>query len=231
MNHLDHLQANVPDLAKRRILDLGSGRGYFLVEAATRGFQIEGLELFSEYIEKTHVRAKKAGVSVTVTKGRGEELPFAAAQFDFINMAELIEHVADPKKVLQEVFRVLSPGGMAYMSVPSRFGMKDPHFHLYGVNWMPRAWSDAFIGFFGAHKSYDTNAGAQRLSEMHYYTYRAIASRCAHIGFTVLDIRELGIMRKYSQWLLRTLALGIYRLMRPWYFGTAHILLTKPGLA
>lgn len=45
-------------------------------------------------------------------------LPFSQAAFDGIICAELLEHVAQPGEVLQEVYRVLKPGGMLLITVP-----------------------------------------------------------------------------------------------------------------
>ena len=91
MNHFDHLESHVPDLKRRRILDLGSGRGKFLFYCLDRGVSATGLELNPEYIKITHEKAKELGVTVQVVEGVGEKLPFPDASFDFINISEVIE--------------------------------------------------------------------------------------------------------------------------------------------
>ena len=225
--HFQHLQIVVPDLKERHILDLGSGRGGVLVEATKEGFSIEGLEYSARYIELAEAKAKERGVVIKQRQGKGEALPYDNQSFGFVNMAEVIEHVEEPEAVMKEVYRVLKPGGSVYLSVPSRYGAFDPHFKIYGVNWVPRAWSDRFISIFGKHKEYTNETGEQRLSHMHYYTLGAIRKLLREVGYSVYDIRELKIKQKLPK-SLSPFALMVYRLVRSWYFNTYHLLPMKP---
>ena len=226
-SHLDHILSYAPEAAQGVMLDLGSGRGTFLIEAARRGLRIEGLEPSDEYIRITEERSREAGVRVQVKKGVAESLPYPNEAFDFVNINEVIEHTEDPDRLLNEVRRVLKPGGKAYLSVPNRFGFKDQHFHLYGVNWLPRSWADAFISVFGSHKNYtNTSAGRQRLSDMHYYTFGSImrAARAAKLDAT--DIRRARLQKEFSPF-ARIFLLPLYFAARAMYFDAFHLLLEK----
>jgi SAM-dependent methyltransferase len=226
-NHFKNLLAYVPDLLSRQILDLGAGKGKFLIDIGRRGGRAVGLEKNPAYIAEAEAQAKVAGVPITIKQGSAEAMPFADASFGFANVAELIEHVDDPVKTLAELHRVLQTGGSAYVSVPSRFSIRDTHFHLYFVNWLPRAWSDAFISIFGSHKEYTTAAGHQRLRDMHYYTFGAFVSLAQSLGFKAIDIRYDKVKKKFPSQPLRSLASAAYLLVRPFYFDTFHILLIK----
>jgi ubiquinone/menaquinone biosynthesis C-methylase UbiE len=224
--HFEHLLDVVPDLKERKILDLGSGRGAFIVECAKNKVSAEGLELNKDYIELSLKRAKEAGVSISVKEGVGERLPFPDSSFDFVNMCEVIEHVNSPKEVLREVYRVLKPGGKVYVSVPNRYGMKDQHFGLYFVNWLPRSMSDSFISFFGRHKDYNGQTGFQRLKEMHYFTYANAAGLFIQEGFIVYDIREIKIKRRFDG-LTKSTIMIVYSILKYFYFDSFHFLLEK----
>jgi SAM-dependent methyltransferase len=54
--------------------------------------------------------------------------------FDAIVMVDVLEHIDKPRRVLIEVYRLLKPGGLLYMSTPNRFSlfnaMCDPHYSL-----------------------------------------------------------------------------------------------------
>jgi len=55
-----------------------------------------------------------------VARAAGEHLPFADGTFDLILSHEVLEHVADDRKAVAEVTRVLRPGGRAVLFVPNR---------------------------------------------------------------------------------------------------------------
>ncbi len=223
-SHFENLKVNIPNLEGMEILDLGAGKGKFLIELASIKMKAKGVELFLEYIEEAKNSASIHGVSIDIQKGVGEKLPFEDKSFDFVNMSEVIEHVDNPEKVLKETNRVLRNDGKVYISVPSRFSIKDTHFHLYFVNWVPRTWSDTFISIFGRHKNYSKDAGNQKLKDLHYYTKMQFKKLASETGFEVEDIRELKIKKERGY---KKLLLPVYILISGFYFNTYHFLLTK----
>lgn len=229
MTHFEHLRHRIPDLTKRRILDIGASRGSFLLEAAKAGASAVGIEPNPAYIEIANQRSKEEGVPISIVEGVGEDLPFPDSSFDFVNLSQVIEHVDEPVPVLEEIARVLSPGGVAYMGVPARYSFKDPHFHVYFVNWMPRTWGHWFIGLLGKHKAYTPEAGKQRIDEMHYYTYSAFRKLLSTLGLSARDIREERIKSEVF-FLLQPLALLLYRqVLRPFHYDSAHLIAEKPN--
>ncbi len=229
--HFENLKEHIPDLESLRVLDLGSGRGSFLVELAVRGVKSSGIELSLDYINQTLNKAKQAKVVVDVRQGVGESLPFPDKSFGFVNLSEVIEHVNNPDEVMREVFRTLIFGGKVYVSVPSRFSFKDPHFHLYFVNWLPRSLSDIFISLFGKHKKYQGDIGKQRLKELHYYTDAGARHLFRQVGFEVEDIRKIKIRKRFKNSSCRVVILMCYALISPILFSTYHYMLTKKSLS
>ena len=227
--HLEHLLSIVRDIAERRVLDIGAGRGVFLIDCAKRGIRAEGIEYNPANISIAESRASEVGISIVIQQGRAEKLPYADSSFDFVNLCEVIEHVEDPHQTLVEVARVLAPGGTAYISVPNRFGWYDPHFHLPFVNWLPRHFADAYIALWNRHKEYRGESGEQRLSQMHYYTFGAFIREVQRAGLHVEDARVRKLRLRFHG-LPLCLSLCMYHLARPWYFRTFHLLVTKPSL-
>ena len=93
---------------RMRVLEVGSGLGILAAEVAAAAERIEvvGLERSSEQI----AAAVKAQL-VDYVQGDAHELPFADGQFDLVYCRYLLEHVADPVRVLAEMRRVARAGG------------------------------------------------------------------------------------------------------------------------
>jgi SAM-dependent methyltransferase len=66
--------------------------------------------------------APRGPIDVCVDASR---LPFAAESFDIILFTEVIEHLPDPSTVLNEIERVLRPGGMLVLTWPMSYGMHE----------------------------------------------------------------------------------------------------------
>ncbi len=223
--HIENLTEHIPDLLDRKILDIGSGKGDFVLNISKKGGNVVELEINPENIKKTKEVAAREGLKITLIEGKAENLPFSDKKFGFINIAEVIEHVSDPELLLKETYRVLDSNGCAYISVPNRFCFKDPHFDLYFVNWIPRFMSSSFISLFGKHKYYSDRSGRQRLDEMYYDTFTRAKQKMHDVGFLVLDIRLLKIQKSLG--VFRYIAIPVYIFARFFYFDTFHFILKK----
>lgn len=96
-----------------KILDIGCGIGYFLLEAKKRGWEVYGTELSTE------------SADICVQKGINMENGVLKAEnyenemFDIITSFEVIEHINNPIPELQNCYRILRKGGLAYVTTPN----------------------------------------------------------------------------------------------------------------
>ncbi len=223
MKHSDFCAQFIPNGG--RVLDVGSGRGKLVIELAARQYQVSGIEISPEYVAESKQKAAEAGLEIALTQGVAEQLPYPDNYFDFLNCAEVTEHVVDPVAICQEMHRVLKPGGRAYISFHNRFGIYDYHYHLYGINWLPRAWTEPVLGWLGKQKSDGTN-GRQKLTTMHYFTFKQTQTLLATIGFEVEDVRVSKIKQKFT-FLAPLVLIVYYGVFRPLYFNAFHIVVHK----
>ena len=103
------------DLASgQRILDVGSGKGALCGQLARAGHAVVGVDpsATATRIAKAHVDPNGAFVL-----GRGESLPFSPGRFDRAVSVCVLEHTEDDAGVLDEVHRVLKPGGVFALTV------------------------------------------------------------------------------------------------------------------
>jgi ubiquinone/menaquinone biosynthesis C-methylase UbiE len=119
----DHAQNELIDLAKiaptHRVLDLGCGTGTLLVRLKRRHstLQIFGLDPDRKVLRRAHQKARRAGVLVHFDQGFSDALPYKGASFDRVISSFMFHHLqeGDREKTLQEVARVLKPGGSFHL--------------------------------------------------------------------------------------------------------------------
>lgn len=96
------------------ILEVAPGPGYLSVELAKLGsYKITGLDLSTTFVDIARKNAKEAGVDVSFRQGDASEMPFDADVFDFITCRAAFKNFAAPVQALDEMYRVLKPGGKA----------------------------------------------------------------------------------------------------------------------
>jgi ubiquinone/menaquinone biosynthesis C-methylase UbiE len=95
--------------------DLGCGPGQLVIELARRssGLHVTGIDLSDEMIARGQKNARRAGVAdrVSFRRGNAQQIPFPDASLDLVVSTLSLHHWSDPVAVLDEIARVLRPGG------------------------------------------------------------------------------------------------------------------------
>ena len=98
-----------------RVLDLGCGVGHDLVRLRAAGLTAVGLD------PSAHALARADG---PVVRGDGARLPFLEDDFDGCRIERVLQHVQDPGAVLDEVIRVVKPGGFLAVLEPDHTSLR-----------------------------------------------------------------------------------------------------------
>ena len=61
----------------------------------------------------------------------GKKIPFSDGEFDYVFSTEVMEHVPEPKEFLNEIYRVLKPGGILIMTVPFMQPLHEEPYDFY----------------------------------------------------------------------------------------------------
>ena len=122
---LEMIRAAAGTRACGRVLENGCGVGMYLKRLAADASQAVGLEIELE-------RAREArDLNEQVVCAAGEQLPFPDDWFDLVLSHEVLEHVQDDRRALEEIVRALKPGGRLALFVPNR----GYPFETHGVYW------------------------------------------------------------------------------------------------
>lgn len=121
-----------------KVLDIGSGKGMFLEAAMERGWHCVGQEFSDDAAEAVKNRL---GVEMIICSEIAEA-GFPPESFDIVNLNHVLEHLYEPVKIVNEIYRILKPGGLFYCEVPRQsnslnilsnlFGKKD-----FGFSFLP----------------------------------------------------------------------------------------------
>ena len=121
-----------------KLLDVGCGTGFFIEAALEAGFDPAGIELSTVAIGLAEPSAR-----TRITRGDVNTLLATdARRFDVVTAFDIIEHTFDPAAFLDDVGRLLAPGGLIVLSTPdtghwlrpvmgSRWPMLQPHQHTF----------------------------------------------------------------------------------------------------
>lgn len=158
-----------------RAADLGAGTGIIRKALEVElGNPIFGLEIDSEFIVEKE----------RMVRGDVLRIPFASESLDFVMLNHLYEHVPDTGELFRETYRVLRPGGRAYVTAGSRFAIVEPHYRLPFLSWLPKGSAGAYLRITRRGRSYD---------DIRFLTYRPLTRLMRSAGFIIHDVTERAI--------------------------------------
>ncbi len=196
MNKLDNLLQNTRDLALKRrakwivenlsiesgdkVLDAGCGDGYYLFLLAnfSNKVTLTGTDYDALGLKSAKLKLKIKKIKL-IQGDLTKKLPFKSNSFNKIVLSEVLEHLPNDIKGLNEIFRILKPGGTLCLSVPNA---------NYPFLWDPINWllerllgkhikSGFFAGIWNQH---------QRL-----YTNSKLVNALSRAGFKILEVKAL----------------------------------------
>jgi 2-polyprenyl-3-methyl-5-hydroxy-6-metoxy-1,4-benzoquinol methylase len=199
-NAIDHLQRIESTLQKseRKILDFGSGWGFFLAAAKERGWDAYGIEPLPGHSVYARAQFKLPIITDTLREGM-----FPPGSFNAIASFQVFEHIPDPSRDIATLCQMLAPNGIMLIEVPNVATravslLKDKHRHF----------TVDHLNFFSAKTLSDLMqrngltvlahyTPTRRMSYRHLVTYwgaRVLPHRAAHAAQTT--VQRLGLWEK-----------------------------------
>ncbi len=126
-------------LADKDVLEIGCGNGSHAQLIAHCARSYTGIDLTEYAVKSTQERMRCFGLDATIKRMDAEAMEFPDSSFDYIWSWGVIHHSADTRKILEEMRRVLRPGGRAVVMVYHR------NFWSYQI------FAGLFAGIFQGH--------------------------------------------------------------------------------
>lgn len=114
----------------KHLLELGFGQGLFLEECRNAGMAVTGLEVREPVYRKT----RQVFAQMDLRLYDGYTIPADDDSFDCLVSFQVLEHVGELERLMDECVRVLKPGGVMYHRLPNYCSFYEGH---YKVLWLP----------------------------------------------------------------------------------------------
>ena len=119
--------------AGERVLEVGCGTGCDLLQFAKHGANAVGIDITPEHIR---LARERVGNLAQVLPGDGTNIPFPDESFDYVYSHGVLHHLDQPRRMVEEILRVLRPGGRFNVHVYALWSYWPPILMLkHGWNW------------------------------------------------------------------------------------------------
>jgi ubiquinone/menaquinone biosynthesis C-methylase UbiE len=103
--------------AGKKLLEVGFGQGTDLFQFAKNGAVVSGIDITPRHYQLARRRFELAGIPADLRLGDAEAMPFADESFDAVYSFGVIHHSPNTQQIIDEIHRVLKPGGRAIIGV------------------------------------------------------------------------------------------------------------------
>ena len=130
-------------------------------------------------------------------------MPFRDNSVDIVVSLQVLEHVADPKAMLLEVFRVLRPGGFFYLTCENYLSWREPHYRVFWLPLLPKPIGAVYLRLRGRSPEFLYNS-------VTYTTRPGVLRMLRECGFDFVRKDRISalvhepskIENRYKRWLI-----------------------------
>lgn len=173
----DHLG----DLGELRALDVGCSLGNSTIWYAKRFRRTAAIDIDLPAVARAGRENSAPRLSYGVMSG--QELAFADESFDVVICTHVYEHVPDARALLQEIWRLLKPGGVCFFSAGNRLQLVEPHYRLPALSIVPRWMASWYLRMLGRGRFYYEK-------HLTYWGLRRLVAGFDLIDYTVRVVTE-----------------------------------------
>lgn len=145
----NHLNAPLNELS---VLNVGGAAGKIDNYLADFFKSVISIDIDEAAIEQAKHDFHKPNLEFRL--GDAMRLGFADNSFDVVICSQVYEHVPSPELMMEEIFRVLAPGGICYFAATNRFIWNEPHYNLPLLSAIPRPLAHIYIRLAGKAEQY-----------------------------------------------------------------------------
>ena len=164
------------DLAGVRMLEMGCGAGYMTRHFAGVCREVVATDIDAPALQVARRQNGAPNVFYVLMDAQSHALP--SGVFDVVVCNHVYEHVPDDRRLMDEVYRLLAPGGICYFGAGNRLAWMEPHYRLPLLSVVPKWVAHLYLRCFRKQRQY---------YETHrtYWGLRALVARFTVTDYTV----------------------------------------------
>ncbi len=168
------------------VVDIGCSTGIMTRSFSEAFGSVIGLD--NDHVGVIHGRrlAEQAGIPATKLSflaGDGCRMPLADNSVDGVICNQVYEHVDDQPALMNEIYRVLKPGGGCYFGIGTRHVLVEGHYKLPFLSWLPHAAAHLYMRLAGKNARYDVRL-------LSYRNLRRLARRFGVLDYSIAVIKD-----------------------------------------
>jgi SAM-dependent methyltransferase len=123
-----------------KILEVGTGSGWFPILCKKNGIACEGIEICPQLVDYAYEFGRANGIEPDIRLGNIEEADIGLCKYDVIIALSTFEHVEHWQRGLRKIYDALKPGGLFYFYSTNRFSLRSGEFSMPFYGWLPDQW-------------------------------------------------------------------------------------------
>ena len=124
------------------VLEIGCSTGIITNYFSDYFLKIDGIDIDKKAIEHANLNNKKTNVlfqAVPIEEFKSSK------NYDIIVCSHIYEHVPDSGVLLDNIYRLLKPGGVCYFAAGNKFQLMEPHYKLLFLSYFPKSISNLYL--------------------------------------------------------------------------------------
>lgn len=134
------------------LLNVGGSAGIIDNYLADHFARVIGLDIDAPAVEHARRNYNKPNLEFVV--GDAMNLQYDDEAFDVVVCSHVYEHVPDAARMMEEIYRILKPGGVCYFAAGNRIMWNEPHYNLKLLSVMPRWLAHIYVRLAGKASHY-----------------------------------------------------------------------------
>jgi SAM-dependent methyltransferase len=139
-NTLKRIQKFKKIVRGTKILEVGTGSGWFPILCKKHGISCEGVEICPQLVDYAFEIGKRNGIEPDIRLGNIEDEDIGYSKYDIIIALSTFEHVEHWQQGLRKIYNALRPGGLFYFYSTNRFSLRSGEYNIPFYGWLPDRW-------------------------------------------------------------------------------------------